>query len=298
VLLLVGIVVIIRNREGKEVARIVVPEGGSVETKTVDDGQPGAKPPGALPARYKNSLGMEFVLVPKGKFLMGGGGGQGILGTKEVEIPHDFYLGVYEVTQGEWQAVSGANPSEFSRNGSKKEAVKDILDEELKRFPVEQVSWIDAQMFLDSLNAREKEAGWVYRLPKEAEWEYACRGGPRADKFEYGFDFYFEKPTNQLLLGLANFSPKPGEGLQRTCKVGSYKPNSLGLHDMHGNVREWCDDAENAGDEASRRVNRGGSWGDAAGGCRAGDRVVYAPSSRYSDLGLRLARVSVIIGGK
>jgi formylglycine-generating enzyme required for sulfatase activity len=258
VLLLVGIVVIIRNREGKEVARIVVPEGGSVETKTVDDGQPGAKPPGALPARYKNSLGMEFVLVPKGKFLMGGGGGQGILGTKEVEIPHDFYLGVYEVTQGEWQAVSGANPSYFSRVGRNKDAVKDIPDEELKRFPVEGVSWIDAQKFLEALNAGEKEAGWVYRLPKEAEWEYACRGGPRADKFEYGFDFYFEKPTNKLLLELANFAPKKGEGLQRTCKVGSYKPNSLGLYDMHGNVWEWCDEVP-ISEVGPTGVARGGS---------------------------------------
>jgi formylglycine-generating enzyme required for sulfatase activity len=138
----------------------------------------------------------------------------------------------------------------------------------------------------------------VYRLPKEAEWEYACRGGPRADKFEYGFDFYFEKPTNQLLPDQANFVPKKGEGLQRPCKVGSYKPNSLGLYDMHGNVWEWYDDEVRTPEEASPRVSRGGGWSNVAGGCRAGSRCVRAPSDRGRDLGLRLARVSVIIGGK
>jgi formylglycine-generating enzyme required for sulfatase activity len=215
-----------------------------------------------------------------------------------VEIPHDFYLGVYEVTQGEWQTVTGTNPIWFSRKGSNKDAVKDIPDEELKRFPVETVSWIDAQMFLETLNAREKETGWMFRLPKEAEWEYACRGGPRADKFEYGFDFYCEKPTNQLLLELAFFAPKKGEGLQRPCKVGSYKPNSLGLYDMHGNVREWCDDEEHTPEKASHRVLRGGSWSAIADRCRAGFRGVYAPSFRDGSLGLRLARVSVSSGDK
>ena len=99
-------------------------------------------------------------------------------GDKEVEIAQDFYLGKYEVTQEEWEKVMGVNPSYFQRTGAGENAVKDITDEELKRFPVEQVSWDDAQLFLEALNKREKEAGWVYRLPKEAEWEYACRGGP------------------------------------------------------------------------------------------------------------------------
>ena len=129
-----------------------------------------------LPPTFTNSLGMEFVLVPKGKSWLGGGGGKP--GDKEVEITHDFYLGKYEVTQEEWEKVMGSNPSHFSRTGGGKDAVKDIADAELKRFPVENVSWDDAQLFLERLNKREKEAGWVYRLPKEAEWEYACRGGP------------------------------------------------------------------------------------------------------------------------
>src|SRR5205085_1344123 len=114
-------------------------------------------------------------------------GNDGNPGDKKVEIAHDFYLGVYEVTQEEWQAVTGLNPSFFSRPGDGKDRLEGIAEADLKRFPVEQVSWDDAQAFLTRLNARAKKPGWVYRLPKEAEWEYACRGGPLADRFESAF---------------------------------------------------------------------------------------------------------------
>lgn len=164
---------------------------------------------------------------------MGGGGGK--VSPKEVEIAHDFYLGVYEVTQGEWQAVMGKNPSRFSHTGAGSHAVKDIPAADLKRFPVEGVSWNDCQWFVIRLNENLKENGWVYRLPTEAEWEYACRGGPLLKKEDYGFDFYLAAPTHTLLPDRANFDQT---GLQRTCKVGSYRPNRLGLYDMHGNVWE------------------------------------------------------------
>lgn len=114
-------------------------------------------------------------------------------------------------------------------------------------------------MFIQRLNKREKEAGWVYRLPTEAEWEYACRGGPM-DKFDSAFDFYFAKPTNTLLPNQANFAPLSGKGLQRTCQVGSYEPNALGLYDMHGNVLEWCDDTVQGANGASLHPARGGGW--------------------------------------
>src|SRR5437763_9097215 len=130
---------------------------------------------------------MEFVLVPKGKSWLGGGGGKP--GDKEVEIKEDFYLGKYEVTQEEWGKVLGTVPSWFSRVGTGKGGVKDIPEAELKRFPVEQVSWDDAQLFLGQLNKRDKQEGWVYRLPNEAEWEYACRGGPMSDKLDSAYDF-------------------------------------------------------------------------------------------------------------
>jgi len=261
----------ILKRDGKEVLRLA---------RVV-----GSEP--ALPPRYKNGLGMEFVLVGKGTAWLGGAGGKP--GDMKVDIPHDFYLGVYEVTQEEWQTVTGLNPSFFWRQGDGKDRVQDIPEADLKRFPVEQVSWDDAQAFLNRLNAREKKPGWEYRLPKEAEWEYACRGGPMTDRFESAFDFYFDKPTNQLLPEQANFNHD--KALKRTCKVGSFKPNRLGLYDMHGNVWEWCDDAAKTPEGAPGRVFRGGSWEDGADICRTEIRNAFPPSDRYGNFGLRLALV-------
>jgi serine/threonine protein kinase len=281
-LLLLAVSALLLNR-GRPPAEVVTQE-------TNRPVAPGLKQPQGLPATFTNQLGMEFVLVPKGEFLMGGEGGR--VGPKEVTIAHDFYLGKYEVTQGEWEAVTGNNPSYFSRKGNGKDAVKDVPDAELKRFPVEQVSWGDAQLFLAGLNEQTKESGWMYRLPTEAEWEYSCRGGPASNPFDYGFDFYFDKPSRQLLPEQANFN----QLLKRTCGMGSYMPNGLGLHDMHGNVREWCADEEPADPEdpkgASRRVSRGGSWGfDRSWLCRAAQRFAYEPWHRYNIIGVRLARV-------
>ena len=206
-----------------------------------------------LPPTHKNSIGMEFAIVPKGKSWLGGGKDK--LGDREVEIPADFYLGKYEVTQEEWTQVMGENPSHFSRNGDGKDAVKDINDADLKRFPIENVTWDQCQLFVAKLNKLEKEMGWVYQLPTRNEWEYACRGGPMLDKLDGAFDFYFTKPKNTLLPEQANFN----NGVKRTCKVGSYQPNALGLYDMHGNVWEWCDDMLQPG---GQRLRRGGAWAD------------------------------------
>ena len=142
------------------------------------------------------------------------------------------------MTQEEWKLVMGTNPSYFSRTGKGRAAVQGISDADLKRFPVDCMSWDDTQLFLREFNRRAKESGWVYRLPTEAEWEYACRGGPVSDKQDTAFSFYFDKPANKMPPGNANVDNLKG----RTCKVGSYPPNSLGLCDMHGNVWEWCDD--------------------------------------------------------
>jgi serine/threonine protein kinase/formylglycine-generating enzyme required for sulfatase activity len=273
------------TRNGRQVVRInqeTLPAGTSVARA----GGKESDPRNSLPPMFRNVIGMEFVLVPKGKRWLGGT--KDGPGFDEVEIPAHFYLGKYEVTQEEWMNVMGEYPSHFSRNNSGMDAVKDINDADLKRFPVEQVSWDHCQVFIERLNRREKETGWVYRLPKEAEWEYACRGGPQSDGPE--FDFYFAKPTNTPMPGQANFKET---GLNRTCKVGSYEVNALGLHDMHGNVLEWCDDTDPAPDGSLQRVLRGGGFLTSSGWCRAADRGRLPPSGAGSSIGLRLARVPV-----
>jgi eukaryotic-like serine/threonine-protein kinase len=240
-------------------------------------------PNGPLSATFKNSIGMEFVKVPKGTAWLGGGSGQ--QRNTKVEIEQDFYLGKYEVTQEEWEAITGLAPSYFSRTGPGADAVKDISDADLKRFPVEQVSWEDCQLFIERLNKKEQDTGRVYRLPKEAEWEYACRGA--GDKLDSAFDFYFSRPTNTLLPDQANFEFPTA--LKRTTKVGSYDANMLGLHDMHGNVWEWCDDEEKVAEGASIRAYRGGSWLYDAAICRAAFRGAGDPASRTGGNGFRLA---------
>jgi len=266
-----------------ETDKLVVKQGATITVKIeaqkgkvqlVQDGQVIWSWDIPLPPRFTNRLGMAFALVPRGKSWLGGGADK--VGTKVVVIRQDFYLGVYEMTQEEWEKVMGKNPSQFKAVAGR------------NRFPVEQVSWEDAQAFVKLLNEQVKEAGWEYRLPTEEEWEYACRGGPMADKSDSAFDFYFVKPTNELLPEEANFK----QNVKRTCQVGSYAPNQLGLYDMHGNVREWClDEVPGAAAGASRRMARGGGWFHTSADCRAASGGVFTPSDRHYDLGLRLARV-------
>ncbi|HEX5273625.1 MAG TPA: bifunctional serine/threonine-protein kinase/formylglycine-generating enzyme family protein [Gemmataceae bacterium] len=254
-----------------------------------DDGSPADAPDTLLP-EVTNSLGMRLVLVPGGAFWMGDRGQQA-----RVQVPRDFYLGAYPVTQGQWQAVMGGNPSYFSRGRGGADEVKGLYDDELKQLPVEQVSWEDAREFLRRLNAREKAGGLLYRLPAEAEWEYACRGGASSQS-DCAFDFYPARPANDLSAEQANFDGRqpaggapPGKYLGRPSKVGSYPPNRLGLYDMHGNVWEWCEDPFEAG--GSARVLRGGSWHDGGPYCRASHRHGREQSFRNIYLGFRIAAV-------
>jgi formylglycine-generating enzyme required for sulfatase activity len=212
----------------------------------------------------------------------------------QAEVPRDFYLGAYPVTQGQWQAVMGSNPSWFSWGGGGAGEVISFSDADLKQFPVERVSWDDVQEFLKRLNAREKDSGLLYRLPTEAKWEYSCRARA-SSQAECAFDYYLSQPSNDLSSKQANFdgthpagdAPK-GKFLKRTSRVGSYKPNRLGIYDMHGNVMEWCEGHFEAG--GSARVIRGGSWFNDAGRCRASSRISDEPS--YLNLvGFRLAAV-------
>jgi formylglycine-generating enzyme required for sulfatase activity len=240
---------------------------------------------------------MTFVRLSKGTFYMGWDGRQ--KGVK-MEIKEDFEIAVHDVTQGQWQAVMGENPSYFTRKGNGRDNILEVSDEELKLFPVESVSWDDMREFLKKLNEKERISGYLYRLPTEAEWEYACRGG---DTFAEvcSHHFYLDKPTNDLSSERANFhgdfpagkAPR-GKYLGRTSRVGAYPPNKLGLCDMHGNVWQWCADLwDPKQGEGSVRVSRGGSWGSSGSYCQAASRFGFAPAFRYCDLGLRLARVPV-----
>lgn len=263
----------------------------SPKPTTEDSEKP--KPPDVLPPKLTNSLGMEFVLVPKGEFWMGGGGGE--KGKEKVQIRKDFYLGVTTVTQGQWRAVMGNNPSWFSREGKGAKKVKTIADAELDEFPVETVSWNDVQQFLSKLKERQEERDREYRLPTSAEWEYACRGGA-AFPDEDTFDFYLSKPSNDLSSEEANFNGNfpagkaaKGTYLERPSKVASYAPNRLGLYDMHGNVWQWC--ADSAPGKDGLRLVRGGSWDSKAARPRAAGGATFRQDRGVNTIGFRLVLV-------
>jgi formylglycine-generating enzyme required for sulfatase activity len=224
-----------------------------------------------LPPR-KNSIGMDMKLIPAGKFTMGDGGHQ-------VTLTQPFSLGVYEVTQEQYERVMGTNPSDF--NGAKN--------------PVEQVSWEDAVEFCRKLSAlpEEKAAGHVYRLPTDAEWEYACRAGTTTE-------YCFGDDENQLG-DYAWYDENSGD---RTHPVGQKKPNAWGLYDMHGNVWEWCQDwyadlpagavTDPTGPSTgSDRVSRGGCWIYGSDNCRSANRIRNSPGRRSGILGFRVLRSSV-----
>jgi formylglycine-generating enzyme required for sulfatase activity len=256
-------------------------------------GRKGCSPADAVRERDDSVL-MTFVRLPKGTFYMGWDGTRG--SAKKREIKEGFEIAVHDVTQGQWEAIMGMgnNPSWFSREGNGRNSVLDISDEELKLFPVESVSWDDVQAFLKKLNEKERGRGYWYRLPTEAEWEYACRGGATSLE-ECSHHFYLDRPTNDLSSEQANFNgiypfgkaPK-GPFLERPTRVGAYPSNKLELCDMHGNVLQWTDTGE-----GSFRVRRGGSWNLSGAGCPAAYRFTFTPANRNNFVGFRLARVPV-----
>ena len=213
---------------------------------------------------------LEMVLILAGEFLMGDDEYRPV---RKVNITKPFYLGKYEVTQEQWEAVMGSNPSRFK--GPKN--------------PVEQVSWDDCQAFLAKLDAKMGRQGGRFALPTEAQWEYACRAGSTT-RYCFG--------DNESQLG--EYAWFDGNSGGQTHPVGEKKPNTWGLYDMHGNVWEWCQDwyggyQENspADDptgpaDGSDRVNRGGGWSIDAGGCRSASRYFYQPGIRSYILGFRV----------
>ncbi len=232
-------------------------------------------------------LGAKFVLIPAGTFMMGSPidepGRDGYESTQyQVTISRAFFMQTTEVTQGQWKKVMGGNPSRFSDCGDD--------------CPVEQVSWNDAQEFIQKLNSIEGTD--KYRLPTEAEWEYAARAGTTTP-FNTG---------NCLTTDQANYDGNyplsgctKGGHQQRTVRVGSFAPNSWGLYDMHGNVWEWVQDwkgnyptgsvTDPKGPSIGKfRMCRGGSWNQNAWVCRSAFRFYSFPSLRKDHRGFRLVR--------
>jgi len=227
---------------------------------------------------WENSLGMAFRLIPPGSFQMGSPYNEADRYSDEtqhsVTLTKGFWLGEYEVTQGEWVEVMGSNPSTFQ--GS--------------RSAVDRLSWDECQRFISKMNTREP--GVVYRLPTEAEWEYACRAGTTTP-FHFGATI---SPSKVNCDGAAK-----GLSRKKPTDAGRFPANAWGLHDMHGNVWEWCQDWE--GDYPSTavtdptgpssgisRVLRGGSWLFVVKYCRSAHRFSNHPLNRFDrcNLGLRL----------
>ena len=222
-----------------------------------------------------NSIGIELKLLPAGAFTMGDARGAANERPHRVTLTRPYYIGVHEVTNAQWKRVMGSVPSKWTDNNR----------------PVEQASWDEAVDFCLKLSAlpTEKSAGRTYRLPTEAEWEYACRAGTTTS-YSFGDDDS----------RLDNFAWFKGNSGGQTHPVGQKKPNAWGLHDMHGNVWEWCSDwsGDYATGEAkdptgapsgSIRVLRGGGWTSATSRCRLALREGGVTSRRDSYVGFRLA---------
>jgi len=254
------------------------------------------------PQSITNSLDMQLVRIPAGNFVMGSattdpGARDDEIPQHAVHISKPFYMGVHEVTQKQYVDIMDSNPSSFQRSGLLKDAPADI---DANQHPVDNVTWYAAVEFCRRLSQRPEEAkaGRVYRLPTEAEWEYACRAGS-STTFHYG---------DSLSSQQANFNGKHPFGdansavfLNRTTAVGSYKPNKFGLFDMHGNLHEWCLDRfsrdyysvssqqDPQGPKyGNSRVIRGGDWYSDGRDCRSAFRYADIPDGRFYALGMRV----------
>jgi len=242
------------------------------------------------PQTLRNDIGMTFALIPAGSFTMGRNpnfenGGREELPAHPVRIGEPFYMQTTEVTQEQWLAVMGSNPSNFKGRSN----------------PVEQVSWDDIQVFLKALNDREG-CGGCYRLPTEAEWEYAYRAGSTGT--------YYWGDEADASGQYAWYSQNSGG---KTYPAGQLKPNAWGLYDMAGNVWEWVADcfhwsyegapgngaawtggcykqSDRESDGVMRRVLRGGSWIHSPSSCRAAHRNFLPPANRSYDYGFRVVR--------
>jgi len=278
-------------------------------------GPHGARVPNTAPRNIRNEKGIEMVWIPPGTFTMGSTDAEiqaafedskraspqyasmdwftGEKPRHQVAISKGFYMGKYEVTQGQWRAVMGTT---VQQQMAKAGPTWTLVGEQGDNYPMVYVNWDEAQEFVAKLNAMQD--GYQYRLPTEAEWEYAARAGTTT-AFAFG---------DSLRPDQANFGgnhPYDDKGRLRpaTTPVGSLQPNAWGLYDMHGNVYEWCQDWYHdsyngaptdgsawltGGDE---KVIRGGAAGSNAGNVRSAVRHNMAPGKRTGSLGFRVVAV-------
>lgn len=228
---------------------------------------------------FGNGIYMEMVRVPSGKFILGSPISE--LERKEHESPlievnvPTFYMAKFVVTQEQWAAIMGNNPAIFRQD---------------LQAPIENISWLEAKEFCQKLSLKSAYK-YIYRLPSEAEWEYACRAGTNTA-------YHFGDRADQL----PDYAWFKGNANQRSQPIGKKIPNPWGLHEMHGGVWEWCEDVwhdsyRGAPADGSawlddggygRRVRRGGSWSNEAKLCRSASRDWHWQGDRYSDIGIRV----------
>lgn len=259
------------------------------------------KPAGPIPGKpWTSPTGIEFVYIRPGTFMMGSLANEQGRDKNEqqhrVTLTKGYWLGKYEVTQGQWEAVMEGNPSRFKGAD----------------LPVEQVSWADCQVFIKRVCEKEGVREGTYRLPTEAEWEYGCRAGTTGAHAGdlNGMGWYGDNSGRQRLdprtLSKADQNTRAQKLTGNGCTshaVGAKYPNAWGLYDMHGNVWEWCQDVygkyptssvtDPQGDgpvSGSNRVIRGGSWYDGADYCRSARRYMYVPGKCDDHVGFRLLR--------
>lgn len=248
------------------------------QRKAVEKGLP-------LEVKFKKT-GIVFRLIPAGKFTLGSDNNEKKRDDEEVAhevtISKKFYIGKFEITQSQWRKVMGVNPSHFKEAG--------------ENAPVENISWEDCRVFIEKLEILEGLKRGSVNLPTEAQWEYTCRAGTKTATYYGDFlsydqaNFYGAKPYE---------SGNKGSFIEEPCAVGSYKPNSWGVYDMHGNVTEWC--ADWYGDykdediidpkgpkSGTSRVARGGYFMAYGEDCRSARRSSYNPTSGNASRGLRL----------